>query len=451
MKKDLADLIKIKSIRDMSTAGPKAPFGKGIRMCFDKVIDIAEKAGLEVQDVDGYALYIDYGKGKEILGILGHLDVVDSGDIDEWDTDPFQLVEKDGFWFGRGVNDNKGPVLGCLYILKVLKELNYKPKRTIRLILGGAEETTWECMKYYFKYNKMPDMGFSPDCNFPIVNCEKGIICAEYKFKDRVDLNGVYNILEIKSNISHDKICSQIKILLKTNEVYLLKSYLKNVKSIRQKDDNLFELEYRGITALARNPHKGENAIFRFIDDFEKIKDLNSSGKRIVEILSKYFNHSIYGEKLSLYYEDIDTGKTTSNLAYVDFSDGEVRIGFDYRYPKGIKKSHILKRLKEVANDNVMILDVVREFDLLYIDKDSKLLKALKYSYEKVTNKKAQFLSKGAISYARAMKNCVGFGPSFEEDRPNSHKSNECINIENLYKALVIYLEAIKQLTDDIR
>lgn len=448
MKRDLETLISINSVRDLDSSCQGAPFGKGIRKCFDKVIEIAVREGFKVEDFDGYAMHIEYGDGEETIGILGHLDTVDAKYSSEWNTNPFELVEKDGFWYGRGVNDDKGPVLGCLYILKVLKELNYKSNKKIRLILGGAEETTWECMKYYSERNKMPDMGFSPDCDFPIVNCEKGIIKCEYEKELKPQLGGINNIVQIKSELNIDAVCSSIKIYVDSRDIDGLRSCLQRASSVRKKD-NLIEIEYEGKFALSRNPHKGENAIFKFVDDFINVKGLNSEGNYIINILDSYFNHSIYGERMGLFHEDAETGKTTSNLAYVEFLNQKLLIGFDFRYPRGIDKKYILNILSNVGKKTGMGFNVIKDLDLLYVSGDSELINKLSKSYEKVTNKKALLFTKGAASYARTMKNCVGFGPSFEEDKPNSHKANECININNLYKALEIYYEAIKGLTSN--
>ena len=48
------------------------------------------------------------GSLKPIL-IIGHLDVVEAR-REDWTTDPFQFVEKDGYFYGRGTQDMKGDV-----------------------------------------------------------------------------------------------------------------------------------------------------------------------------------------------------------------------------------------------------------------------------------------------------------------------------------------------------
>ncbi len=58
--------------------------------------------------------------GKRLL-MAAHMDVVPAGD--GWDTDPFDPVIKDGFIYGRGVLDDKGPLASILVAGKILKEV----------------------------------------------------------------------------------------------------------------------------------------------------------------------------------------------------------------------------------------------------------------------------------------------------------------------------------------
>jgi acetylornithine deacetylase/succinyl-diaminopimelate desuccinylase-like protein len=78
------------------------------------------------------------GKGKPIL-IIAHLDVVEAKRSD-WTTDPFQFVEKDGYFYGRGTQDMKdSDAIAVTTLIRFLKE-GYKPNRDIILALTADEE-----------------------------------------------------------------------------------------------------------------------------------------------------------------------------------------------------------------------------------------------------------------------------------------------------------------------
>jgi len=78
------------------------------------------------------------GGAKPIL-IIGHLDVVEARRAD-WTTDPFLLVEKDGYFYGRGTQDMKGADAIMVTSLIRFAHEGYRPDRDIILALTADEE-----------------------------------------------------------------------------------------------------------------------------------------------------------------------------------------------------------------------------------------------------------------------------------------------------------------------
>jgi acetylornithine deacetylase/succinyl-diaminopimelate desuccinylase-like protein len=78
------------------------------------------------------------GKHRPVL-LIGHLDVVEAR-REDWTTDPFQLIEKDGYFYGRGVLDMKsGDAIMAATLLR-LKQQGYRGSRDIILALTADEE-----------------------------------------------------------------------------------------------------------------------------------------------------------------------------------------------------------------------------------------------------------------------------------------------------------------------
>lgn len=75
---------------------------------------------------------------KPIL-FIGHLDVVEALRSD-WTTDPFQLVEKDGYFYGRGTQDMKSQDTMMITAFIRLKKEGYTPSRDLILALTSDEE-----------------------------------------------------------------------------------------------------------------------------------------------------------------------------------------------------------------------------------------------------------------------------------------------------------------------
>src|SRR5690606_19096506 len=146
--------------------------------------------------------HIEVGKGEEILGILCHLDVVPAGD--GWKYPPFSVTIEDGKIYARGALDDKGPTLAAYYALKLLVDMGVDFKKKVRIILGTDEESGWRGLQYYLTKEKMPDLGFAPDANFPLIFGEKGIMNG--MFTGRCEDNGLYQLnFGERTNVVPDK------------------------------------------------------------------------------------------------------------------------------------------------------------------------------------------------------------------------------------------------------
>jgi len=78
------------------------------------------------------------GKHKPVL-LIGHLDVVEAR-REDWSTDPFKLIEKDGYFYGRGSSDMKDGDAIMVAALLRMKQEGFKPDRDIILALTADEE-----------------------------------------------------------------------------------------------------------------------------------------------------------------------------------------------------------------------------------------------------------------------------------------------------------------------
>jgi len=92
---------------------------------------IPKKANLVVR-------YHGTGHRKPLL-LLAHIDVVEAR-REDWSVDPFQLTEKDGFFYGRGTGDDKAQAAVWIANLIRYKREGFKPDRDIIVALTADEE-----------------------------------------------------------------------------------------------------------------------------------------------------------------------------------------------------------------------------------------------------------------------------------------------------------------------
>lgn len=184
MLEDIKTIVRMPSVEKEAEEG--APFGKDIALTLDKALEIASSLGFKTKHLDHYIGYAQYGEGEDYIGIIGHLDVVPTGT--GWKHPPFSAYEEDGYIYSRGILDNKGPIMTCLYALYAIKELNIKLHRPVRIIFGCDEETGFKDLEYYLKHEQPPVMGWTPDCKYPVVYGERGRAVIEIRAnEDQLD------------------------------------------------------------------------------------------------------------------------------------------------------------------------------------------------------------------------------------------------------------------------
>lgn len=86
--KDLDTLVRIPSVSDETNPVDKKPFGQGVAHAFEAYEDIAKRLGFEVEQDDGYAISANYLDGEDYVGVLGHLDIIDAHNKEDWEYDP---------------------------------------------------------------------------------------------------------------------------------------------------------------------------------------------------------------------------------------------------------------------------------------------------------------------------------------------------------------------------
>ena len=143
---------------------------------------------------------------------------------------------------------------------------------------------------------------------------------------------------------------------------------------------------------------------------------------------------------------DAPSGKLTFNVGKIAVGDHE-ELSIDCRIPVTVPKDEVVAKLSAVAAGYGL---AYREFDWLaplYLPLDHPVIESLMRVYREVTGDMvSQPISSGGATYARAMPNCVAFGPPMPGELITEHQPNERVVLENLYKAMEIYAHAIIEL-----
>ena len=452
MIQKLQELIQIPSVYAESK-NPLMPFGENANKALEYILDLGNQLGFKIKNIDGYCGYIEFGEGEEMLGIIGHLDVVPSGD--NWTYPPFSATIFDNKIYGRGAIDDKGPVIASLYAMKYVLD-NCKVNKRVRLILGLNEENDWKCMDYYKAHEEAPTIGFSPDADFPCIYADKSILTPYFSMNYSENSSPI-SIQEVDCNQNAINVVPKIcHAILKIEPSLSMEDFIKNIKEIcshydfeidtYKLNDEEVKLTAHGVGAHAAHPDLGINAISRLViilNDLFKVYDISNP---LFDFFANYINTEYDGKSLGMNYKD-ESGSLTLNVGDISLENRILKIGLNLRIP-------IHTSIEEVENKFLTVLADYPEITYtksgskagLYIPKDNYLVKTLCDIYNEEANSYLEPIAIGGATYARAFDNCISFGANLPGQKDMCHQTDEFISVDNLLFACKVYAKAICEL-----
>lgn len=444
--KSLQESIRIKSVEEEPKPG--MPFGEGPAKALAHFLSVGEKLGFKVENFDNYAGHIDFGTDsqEEMVGILGHVDVVPEGS--GWDYDPYGAEIFDNKMYGRGTLDDKGPMLICLYAMKALKDAGIPLKRKVRMILGANEETGWGCMNHYFGKLNMPHptVSFTPDSEFPVTFAEKGILRALFKIKTdsniKVKAGNVFNAVPETTTIS---LPISYKEIIE-RELPLYNENKENKISFEIKGEEII-LTSKGIAAHAAHPSLGYNSLSALMIFLGKLEIKESGFKEMVKFFNDKIQMEFNGKLLGLNLVDEPSGEITINFGKCYVENGELIVSMDMRFPVTFEATSIKEKLSSILSEYGLSFEPLKEEKPLYVPKDNFLVKTLMEVYQDMTgDMESKPISTGGGTYAKAVSNCVAFGALLKGTPDSMHQKNECIDLSSLDTLLPLFVETIYRL-----
>ena len=431
--------VSVPSVKGEEADG--APFGPEVRRMLDLAVKDIRKMGFDVREFDGYACDATL-KGedgdRDPIGVLGHLDVVPAGD--GWIRSPFDPVEENGRLYGRGTNDDKGPSLAALFAMRAIREAGIPLRRSIRLILGCDEESGWADMAWYGAHTEMPEVGFSPDASFPVINTEKGMI--HLSLRAPAAKEGLC-VLEMETGDRVNVIPGESVALLEGGEELAAK-----VRAYAEKTGLPYEAEVTaegvrvravGIPGHSAYPEGKRNAIGMML---LLLRELGATGP--VATLAEAVGIESNGASLGCACEDEVSKALTCNMGILHLTPEGWYGTLDFRCPITAD----LERLKDSAIAHLPGIEVT--VDTIkpphHVPADSELVTCLLAAYEEESGFRGEAMSTGGGTYAKVLKQGVAFGALFPDEEDLAHQADEFETIDRLMCAMKIYANALIRL-----
>ena len=441
--RDITRLVAVPSVE--GTPEPGAPFGAGPRAALDKALEIAAELGLETYNAEGYIGWAQTGPiagGQKYLATITHTDVVPEGN--GWDADPYTVRVRDGWILGRGVSDDKGPGILCLYALKYLKDSGIELKYPVRALLGTNEETNMHDVDYYAAHYPMPAFCFTPDAEFPVCNGEKGGFNGEI-VSPRLE-NGV--ILDFQGGVARNAVPDRAfcTVRVAPDAIECTEGVTKEAG-----ENGATVLRGQGKSGHAAMPAGTVNAISLLVDCLLHNHIGTEAEQAYLRVLQK-LHAATDGSAVGIAADDGLFDPLTIIGGTIGQEDGVIRQSFDCRYPTNTDPEKMTAALEQVCGTAAHLENLPSRVPF-YIAADSPAIQTLINTYNEVTGEQQTPFTMGGGTYARHFPYAVSFGPEHTDVAIPAfagpmHGANEGAPFEKLIEALKIYILALLRLQD---
>lgn len=416
MVEHLKELLAIESVAHHGENG--TPYGVGPAKALTYMLDLCRQLGFRIKNAEGRYGYAEIGQGDEIIGVLGHLDVVPAGK--GWDYPPFAGTIDNGRLYGRGTLDDKGPMLISAYaahdLAREYAAAGRTMKKRIRLIFGQTEENgDWYDMDAYVAEEGPVNYGFTPDGDFPAIYCEKGILVMDW-------------------------VLPQAGSGLRSAWGGTAPNVVPDSCTAETEDGSTYETT--GETAHGSAPWHGKNAISAMM------KLLAEKDVPVAKAYMALLGEDVYGEKLGIACSSAASGRLSANVGMLRVQDGQVKLTIDVRYPEDRSADKLVAAIRQAVAPYGFTILPAHPMKPVYLDKEGPVMQRLLMAYRDETGDLSEPLAIGGGTYARAMDNIIAFGPNFPGEESREHQGNEYITLANMERLRRIYREALRNLLE---
>lgn len=441
----ISRLVRIRSVRE--EAQPGMPFGPGPAAALAEGLKLAEELGFAAKNYDNYVGAVDFNDQETQLHILCHLDVVGEGT--GWTvTEPYEPVEVDGMLYGRGTDDDKGPVAAVLLAMQAVKDLGVPLKKNVRLLMGTDEESGSEDIAYYYSKEPYAPCTFSPDGEFPVINLEKGSYkpvftktwAAESATPRVKELHGGFRINVLPPEAQ----CVVAGLSAQAARPYCDKAAAETgvAYELTERGDDLHIL-CKGKGAHASTPEEGVNAITGLIHLLCALPLAKVGSTAALHALNALFPHGdSAGKALGIAQADQMSGPLTLAFSLLELNDTGLSGQFDSRVPVCANEDNC----KAVAEAAFAKFGFAAEGGMQaphYTPADTPLVTTLLKCYEQYSGRKGECLAIGGGTYVHDIPGGVAFGCAMPGFNGNMHGPDEHTCIADQLTAAKIFAQAI--------
>ncbi|MBX7244087.1 MAG: Sapep family Mn(2+)-dependent dipeptidase [Candidatus Sumerlaeaceae bacterium] len=465
---DLQELLRFRTVSGGATDEAEALYLSETERCLKFLEGKATEMGLGWRNHDNKVAVMQLGENEKFIGLPVHVDVVPVGD--GWTHGPFDGKVADGYIWGRGCQDDKGPVIQVLWAVNIVRLLGGELSRGARLIIGTKEECgDWADIKHYFKVEPEPEFSIVSDAGFPIINGEKGMMNLRVEGKiprDEEPNVGGYRFLSAtageRANIVPDQALLTFEGDTESDAAQLekelnrfLMQHIRAAATVSKSGNNAV-ITFTGRAAHGSTPQEGHNAALDLLLFMTESGFVTDDEADMAQFLHEVAS-DLTGARLDIAMTHHFIGSTTVNLGILDWKGAEIKATLNIRNTMGLLTSEAEKRAQkhfaefaEETGFDVTAKINGRAVEPIFLDPEQypDFINTLKEAYTTMTGRESKLVAIGGTTYAKAFPRAVVFGPVEPEDGEEelAHQVNERVKVDHMMRNVKIYAYALARL-----
>ena len=464
------------------------PDGPAFQAMADLMGTWAEERGFSFATVgQNDAWEVGYGEGPRSVLFVTHADVVPASEGDstdasvtpsDWSVPPFQTTRRDGKLYGRGTEDDKGPIAAALVAFDTLRRFGLPPRGQLTLAMGTGEENDWEGMKRYAAQAPPARFVISADAGYPVVAAQSGFVAwqiglpaepATAGARPRLAaLHGGHFLTQVPGEASLQILAPAAASAPDAGMGAMLELRAALQTAIAAEKERPEGGAYRfavhelpggaglTVTVTGEAVHssvapEGHNALWPLGRIAAALPVEHDSRWTMMRLLAERFAGDHFGRALGLAYADVWMGELLVVPTLLHDEDGRVALGINMRRPAGKSSEAFRTALGET------LATLQRDFDArlaetgeTYVGEphvaelDGTLVPTLLDIYRRHTgDSAAKPIAIRGGTYARLFAGGVDFGPALPGAPYRGHAPDEYIELRLLGLAAQMYFDAV--------
>ncbi|WP_164012580.1 Sapep family Mn(2+)-dependent dipeptidase [Pyxidicoccus trucidator] len=432
----------------------------------------AKAHGLAYRTVGNNDVFeLAWGEGAPHLGLVFHGDVVPAP-AHEWKKPPFEPYVEGGRLYGRGVEDDKGPLAQALVALDFARQLGLKPQGRVLVIVGNGEESDWTGMTKYAASEPKATHVISVDSSYPVVAAQSGFVAWSLETPvgepvkgaaatvRAVDVTGgefltqVPGAATLKLAPSAGRTPEQALADVQA-AVAAEKGARATLQADVKRDGDTVVLTTHGKAVHASIADEGHNAMWDLAAVAARLPLEDNGISAMLRVVARRFDGDHFGQKLGVAYKDDGLmGPLISAPTVLRVADGKVTLGVNMRRPQGKDAVAFNASLDQAAalvgeDTGGRVKEAAGRYvgDAHVADTSGTLVTTLLDIYKRHRN--VPDVKPGSVrggTYARLFPKGVDFGPGFPGELYTGHAPDESISLESLDAGTRMLAEAVHTL-----